>query len=236
MNKPLVSAIIPVFNGEKYLAQALKSIVEQDYQPLEIIVIDDGSTDGSSDIAKSFPNVGYFYQNNEGVASARNLGIKKSNGELIAFLDADDYWLPGKLPAQVDYLLKSPSIHLLFTQLQNELESGTSMPSWINPTNEIDYLPSALLTYKKLFNEIGLFNTNLVLGEDTDWLVRAKDKGFKINVLPQIFLHRRIHESNLSHQSKKYRLDAMFKISKSSIERKKQMEQRNQTTTPVNLD
>lgn len=90
MNRPLVSVIIPVYNGEHYLSFAIRSVLQQDYYPFEIIVVDDGSTDKSGNIARSFKEVHYIYQPNHGVAVARNVGVTAAQGEFIAFLDQDD--------------------------------------------------------------------------------------------------------------------------------------------------
>ena len=107
MGKPLVSVIIPVYNGERYLEAALKSVIEQDYCPIEIIVVDDGSTDKSAEIAKYFKEIQYIFQSNKGPgpANARNTGIRAVKGEYIAFLDADDIWMPNKLSIQMNYLM-----------------------------------------------------------------------------------------------------------------------------------
>ena len=97
MSSPLVSVIIPVYNGQAYLRPTLKSVFAQDYRPLEVIAVDDGSIDRSAEIIRSFPEVVYLYQDNRGHAAARNAGISAANGEFLAFLDADDLWPPDKL-------------------------------------------------------------------------------------------------------------------------------------------
>src|SRR5690242_4967891 len=98
MHGPTVTCIVPVFNGERYLGEALDSIFAQGHQPLEVLVVDDGSTDGSAAVAKSYGDrVRYFFQPNAGPAAARNLGLEAARGEFIAFLDADDLWHRDKL-------------------------------------------------------------------------------------------------------------------------------------------
>src|SRR5574341_1935425 len=102
-----VSAIIPVYNGEKYIEDAIRSVLTQTFSDLELIIVDDGSTDKTGEICKGFlsdSRVKYIYQENQGVSSARNTGIKRSNGEYVAFLDADDYWLPDKTEEQIKFL------------------------------------------------------------------------------------------------------------------------------------
>src|SRR5438045_4181238 len=93
-DNPLVSVIMPVYNGAAYLAGALASISAQTYPRYELVVVNDGSTDDSAAIVQSFPNVRYVYQENQGIAAARNFGVSFSRGELVAFLDQDDYWAP----------------------------------------------------------------------------------------------------------------------------------------------
>src|SRR5436190_9496549 len=98
MNSSLISCIVPVFNGDRYLAETLDSILAQTHRPIEIIVVDDGSTDGTSAIAAEYgEKIRYIRQENSGVASARNLGLQSARGDFIAFLDADDLWHAGKL-------------------------------------------------------------------------------------------------------------------------------------------
>ena len=108
MNLPLVSIIVPVYNGEKYLSETLESILNQDYAEKEIIVVNDGSTDGSEEILQSYIEIKYLSQENKGVPVARNRGIEESTGEFIAFSDQDDVWKSSKLTDQVHFLLENP--------------------------------------------------------------------------------------------------------------------------------
>ena len=114
--RSLVSVIIPAYNAKNYIRETVESALGQTYRNYEIIVVDDGSTDGTGEILKDYQDrIIYLRKDNGGPASARNMGIKKSRGELIAFLDADDVWLPDKLEKQVKFLEENPQIHLLFT-------------------------------------------------------------------------------------------------------------------------
>ena len=127
---PLVSVIIPVYNGGRHLRAALESVFAQTYRPFEVIVVDDGSTDDSSAIAQSFPDVRYIHQQNQGVAAARNRGIDAARGEFFAFLDQDDLWTPEKLKLQIGYLLGHPDLGYTLTQQQFFLEPGETLPPW----------------------------------------------------------------------------------------------------------
>ena len=124
---PLVSVIIPVHNGGRYLRAALESVFAQTYRPFEVIVVDDGSTDDSGVIAQSFHDVRYIHQANQGVAAARNNGIEAARGEFFAFLDQDDLWTPEKLKLQIAYLLSHPDLGYTLTQQQFFLEPGADL-------------------------------------------------------------------------------------------------------------
>jgi len=114
MESPLVSIIVPVFNSSAYVAVALRSALEQDYENKEIIVVDDGSTDSTPEILKTFrEQIVVLTQVNAGPGAARNRGLKHARGTYIAFLDADDFWVPGKLRLQIEYLEQKPEIGAL---------------------------------------------------------------------------------------------------------------------------
>src|SRR5215468_9302617 len=116
MNSSLISCIVPVFNGERYVREALDSILAQTHRPLEIIVADDGSTDGSANVVAAFRDgVRYLRQSNQGPSSARNLGIRAALGDFIAFLDADDLWHPQKLQRQMDRFKTRPELDYCVT-------------------------------------------------------------------------------------------------------------------------
>lgn len=205
MKGPLVSVIIPVYNGAKYIAEAMESVRAQNYDLLEIIVVDDGSTDDTPSIVRSFEDIRYIHQANQGVAGARNTGIENSRGELIAFLDADDYWAANKLNIQVGCMLKHPRIGYTLGRQRNFLESGTSRPFWLREEHLLEehtgFLPT-LLIRRQIFDKVGLFNTNFRISEDVEWFSRVKDAGIPMMVVPEVVLYRRIHDANLSYQSK----------------------------------
>lgn len=112
---PLVSVIVPTYNCAAFVADALDSVLSQDYSPIEVIVVDDGSTDGTRDVlARYGERIKVFQQQNGGPAAARNLAVSKSKGEYLAFLDGDDLWLPGKLTAQMAYIAAHPDAHVVY--------------------------------------------------------------------------------------------------------------------------
>jgi len=227
MDRPLISVIVPVYNGELYLSFAIRSILGQDYDPLEVIVVDDGSTDNSSNIARSFKEVRYVHQSNQGVAMARNIGIAAARGEFIAFLDADDLWASNKLTAQVEYLLKNPQLGYVLAKMHNFLEPGINWPSWqgekFSEEDEYSYSVSALAARKSVFDEIGTFDPRFRIGSDTDWLIRAKEAGIRMAILPDVLVERRIHDSNLCYDYDKpgARLLMWRRLCRASINRKR---------------
>ena len=114
-NNQLVSTIIPVYNGEKYIDDAIQSIFSQNYQPIELIVINDGSTDNTGEILRGYgQKIHVFDQDNQGISSALNLGISKANGSFFAFLDADDLWTPEKIFHQMQIFNESPGVDIVF--------------------------------------------------------------------------------------------------------------------------
>src|SRR5215471_9275789 len=120
MKPSLISCVVPVFNGERYLSETLDSILAQTYRPLEIVVVDDGSTDRTADVVASYHDeVHYFKQANTGVPAARNLGISRAAGAFIAFLDADDLWHPEKLERQMACFKARPELEICLTHVQN---------------------------------------------------------------------------------------------------------------------
>jgi glycosyltransferase involved in cell wall biosynthesis len=222
---PLVSVIVAVFNGQAFLRAALQSIFDQDYSPLDVIVIDDGSTDNTAAIARSFKEARYFYQPNQGVAVARNTGLEKAKGEYISFLDADDLWSPNKLTLQIGYHLQHPEIECSFVKLINFLEPGIEKPWWLRDDQlhigQVDYSPGTLVVRRAVFDRIGVFDPVYRVGEDTDWFARAVDAGVPIGVLTDVVMRRRIHGGNLSYAAPAVRLHTLAKILKASIDRKR---------------
>jgi glycosyltransferase involved in cell wall biosynthesis len=224
MDMPLVSAIIPVYNGERYLAEALQSIFDQDYRPLEVIVVDDGSTDGTAAVARSF-DVRYVYQPNAGHAAARNAGIAIAKGEFIAPLDADDLWAPNKLSVQIDYLLKHPEVGYAICNQRTILEPGISKPSWVRGDQFSEDTKSfglgALVIRREVLDQVGLFDTTYWHGNDSDWFFRANDAGVQMGYVPETLFYRRVHDSNMSYRVSELRAD-LLQVARASVGRKRE--------------
>lgn len=207
MNKipsPLVSVIIPVYNTAAFLATAVESVLAQTYQPLEIIVIDDGSTDESAQVARQFGDkVRYLHQLNQGPAAARNQGIALARGELLAFLDADDWWHPHKLQCQVAHFAQQPDLGYVLCHMRTQIEAAATWPAALNQAHYQNeppcFLPSALLVRRSIFDQIGPFDERYRYSDDADWFLRAKDAVIPYAVVPAPLVYKRIHDRNLSH-------------------------------------
>ena len=230
ISMPLVSVIIPVYNGAAFLATAVASVLAQTYQPLEIIVIDDGSTDESAQVARQFGDqVRYLHQSNQGPAAARNRGVALATGDLIAFLDHDDCWLPDKLQQQVRYLQQNPAAGYVLTRMQSMVEPGVSWPAALDHAHyaqaPVAVLPSALLVRRTLFAQVGLFDPTLPQAEDVDWFARAQDLGVQKGVVDAILLYKRIHAANLSLQAQQ-NTPHLLQALRRSIQRKERDQNR----------
>ena len=210
MTQPKISVIVPVFNGGRYLKECLNSISSQTLTPHEIIIIDDDSTDNSQTIAHEFPAFRYYKQQHAGVAAARNLGIEKSSGDWIAFIDQDDYWCPESLEYRLLHAFTDPAFQIIIGKQQLFLDGLGTAPSWLKPElldRAIDgYLLGCALIQKKLFYEKGMFDSNLRFSSDYDWFFRIKDAGISFQSIDRLVLYKRIHSNNESRHSQ-----ALFK-------------------------
>jgi glycosyltransferase involved in cell wall biosynthesis len=207
MTRPLVTVITAVYNGERFLGEALQSLFAQDYRPFESIVVDDGSTDATPEVVQAFPEVRYVRQANSGQAAARNNALALAQGEYVAFLDADDLWPPHKLSVQIGYLQANPEVAYVLGRQEIMLD-GIDTPAWMTRDSvfgDLDGVPlvSAVIRTDVL-RELGGFDTSYRYAEDRDLFVRVREQGRGIGVVPDIVLYRRFHGSNLtgSHRGK----------------------------------
>lgn len=233
MDRPLVSCIVPVFNGERYLTEALDSILAQQYEPLEIIVADDGSTDDTATIIRSYGDrVRALRQPKSGAPAARNLGLQAARGELIAFLDSDDLWHRDKLARQTARFVARPELEVSVTHLQSfwipelrqEAERFRDHPlSQPQP----GYVTITMLARRALFERVGTFNTALTVGDPMEWFVRAAEHGAVMELLPDTLAYRRLHRHNLSWEAGASRRmttamqDAVLRVVKESLDRRR---------------
>lgn len=203
---PLLSCIVPVFNGERYLAEALDSIIAQDYRPMEIIVVDDGSTDGTAEVAARYGDaVTYLSQPNAGPAAARNTGIKAAKGEFIAFLDADDLWVTDKLERQFARFEARPELGVCVAHSQNfwvpELKEEEQRLRAEGAGEPQPGVLQSMLIRRGVFDTVGLLNPDLKHRDAMEWLGRSRDAGVAMETMPDVLVHRRLHLTNISREA-----------------------------------
>jgi glycosyltransferase involved in cell wall biosynthesis len=227
MKRPLISCIVPVYNGERYLREALDSILAQTYRPLEIILADDGSTDETAALAANYGDqVRYVFQPNAGTAAACNLGLKAAQGDFVAFLAADDLWHPEKLSRQISRFQTRPNLDLCVTYVKNfwipELKEEAERFRNHRISQPLPgYVPQALLARRALFETVGSFNVALRHADATDWLLRAVDQGAVIELLPDVLVYRRIHQTNLSRRMASASREEYVQLVKATLDRRR---------------
>jgi glycosyltransferase involved in cell wall biosynthesis len=196
-----ISVIIPAFNAEKYLAEAIESARQQTLRPAEVIVVDDGSSDRTAEIAKSFSDIIYVRQPNAGVAAALNYGSRVAQGDFIAFLSADDVWCADKLALQWE-ALTGVGNRLVFGHMQHFLspELGPEdVRTLVCPSDPMPaFSAGTMLVRLDTFRALGPFNEAFAVGEFLDWFGRAKDNGVEIVMLDAVVSRRRVHLGNQS--------------------------------------
>ena len=223
---PLVSCIVPVWNCESYLSDAIDSIIGQTYRPIEVIVVDDGSTDRTAEIiARYADRLRAIRQPNAGPGAARNVGIGLARGSYIAFLDADDLWQPEKLERQVGCLESSPDCDLCAVGIKNfwiaelEAERDTFADHEL-AQSQVGYSVCCIMVRRSVFQRVGLFDTRLDVRNDREWFVRVRDMNLNVALIPDVMVQRRIHFSNLTRRAAGKAMDELFEIAKASIARR----------------
>jgi glycosyltransferase involved in cell wall biosynthesis len=230
MSFSLISCIVPVFNGERYLKEALDSILAQSYRRLEIIVADDGSTDKTAAVVATFgEQVRYFRQSNHGPAAARNCGIRLAAGEFVAFLDADDLWHPQKLQRQLERFQRRPELDYCVTHVENfwvpELQDEAARYRDHRISKPLPgYVTGTLMARRAVFQRIGTFNAALGHGDSADWFLRAEQSGASSELLPDVLMYRRLHNSNRSRVRAAMSREEFLRIVKSRLDRKRAVE------------
>ncbi len=226
-NEYLVSVIIPCFEGEKYIADAIESVLNQTHKNFELIIINDGSTDDSKEIIKKYClldlRIKYFYQDNEGVSAARNKGIEKAKGEFIAFLDADDVWEPENLEVKIYVLKEDKTIDWVFSDVYladeslNKIEvivggdDTKILNSLLSRKGDVIHAPSNIVVRTKCLGPSAvLFDKHLSTSADWDFCVQLAAKKFKGKRIPLPLWSYRVLENSMSRNLQALEIDNLY--------------------------
>ncbi len=226
----LISVIIPCYNDGPYLADAIESVLKQGYSQIEIIVVDDGSSDNSEAVAKSYGDqVTYIHQDNQGISAARNTGLKHCKGNYIGFLDADDMWSAGGLSVRLKTLKSHPTAECIYGSVKQFISpdvAETIGKKFICPPDARQgRLAGALILTREAFERIGFFDEELRVGETMDWVARGEQAGVVFFWVKETVLNRRINEHNTLTKDKQDRSDYLRAL-KASLDRQRQSNQR----------
>jgi len=202
MPASLISVIIPTYNCAQYLSEAINSVLAQDYPRLEIIVVDDGSTDDTAAVVAAFGDqLTCIHQENQGIGGARNTGQTIARGDFIAYLDADDLYLPGKLSRQMACFEADPALECVQGHMEQFLspELGPDFTSTVNVNTRLPLaapMASTTLIKRQALERVGPWPIGLTLGTDLEWYARVQEDGVKCLMLEETVLRRRVHRNN----------------------------------------
>lgn len=219
--RPLISIVMPVYNGAAFIREAIENIISQKYPAIELIIVNDGSTDDSEAIIEGLGiDHRYFYQENDGPASARNRGIRNASGEYIAFLDVDDLWPANNLHRLIREIQSDPSLMVVhgYAQLMERMEEDGEYEYTGNPAESFPGYIGAGLYRKEAFDVVGLFDPFMKFGEDADWFKRAGELEIPLQKLKEVTLFVRRHGGNMTQGKNLVELNAL-KVFKKSLDR-----------------
>lgn len=220
----LVSCIVPVHNGERYLAQAIDSIVSQPHRPLEVIVVDDGSTDGSAALAESYGDpVRVIRQEHRGPAGGRDTGIRAARGEFICMLDADDLWVDGKLERQLEQFRLRPELDVCLAFSESFWEPGLEEEERRYRANgkvRGSHHFGTMLVRRSVFETIGPIDAARSYSDQVDWFARMGEADVVVEILAEVLMRRRMHRESMSHSAPNN--DAYLDLVKARIDRRRQ--------------
>ena len=218
-----ISTIMAVYNAERYVSQALDSVLGQTAPPDEIIAIDDGSSDGTPDVLRQFaPRVQIIHQRNYGVSRALNVAITKSTGDALAFLDCDDVWLPDKLKIQSAVLSSEKDLEAVFGFVQQFVSPDLNLEiaqKYIVPdAPQPGISKNSMLIHRRAFERIGPFNEQLATSDFVEWYARANVLGLRWRMLPELVALRRHHPNNAGRRLRSTQHDEILKALKHSLD------------------
>ena len=225
-----VSVIFPCHDGERYVAETIRSVLDQPHAGLEIIVVDDGSTDGTPEAVGAFGDaVRYDRQPHGGASVARNRGVELATGDAIAFLDADDLWTEQALPRLVAALERDPSVGMVLGQMEQfaspELPESARLQFRFSPDPVPARMCGTVLVRRTEYGRVGGFSPRLQTGEFIDWFLRAEELGVRSVTIPDVVLRRRLHRLNHGVVGRDTRQDYV-RVVKAALDRRRAMASR----------
>ena len=232
MNQPeernRVRVVIPVFNGERYLGETLESILSQTYPIYEVVVVDDGSTDGTAAVIRGFGRkIKYLYQPNQGTAAAFNYGIEHTGGDFFAFLGADDLWSDDKTRIQMEAFRTHSGADIISGHVKQffspDVDAGVRKKIQFAKGLIPGQVIPAMLIKRGSFFKVGMFETQWQIGAELSWFLRAGDVGLQIFMLPDLVLLRRIHEGNKGILKRQYATQRA-EILKAALDRRRKQQ------------
>jgi len=221
-----VSVIIPVYNGERHIAETVASVWAQSYRPIEVIVVDDGSTDGTADVVRSLdPPCEYVHQKNQGPPVARNTGLRRSTGDIIALLDSDDLWPANKLGLQLPFLARESNIDMVLGYTQHfrihEATEGSPARTEYAPPFFIIQIGCALFR-REVFDTVGGFAPELTYSDDHDFLLRTREHSIPTKMIHETTILYRRHPGNMTQIEGHYS-PSFLALIKRSLDRRRAM-------------
>ena len=227
MSAPTISLVMALLDGERFVAQALDSVMAQTRRPDEIVVVDGGSTDRSPEIAASYDGVRVIAQRDRtgGFAGAWDEGIAVTTGDAFALLDSDDVWAPGKLERQAALLAGDPGLGYVIGLVRHFLEPGYELPEAVRPeildVDRIALMPGAALVRRSAYERVGPWATGYTIAADIDWFARAKDILGPPGVVHERVISKRVHDSNVSVVRAQSLNREILSLLRASVERRR---------------
>ena len=218
-----LSVVMPAFNHARYIAEAIDSVLAQIPDDAEVIVVDDGSSDETATIAERIgPPVRVIRAEHAGIGATMNRGIAEARGALIASIDADDRWLPGKMALQLAALDDDPSLDVVFGYVRQfvspEVTDGARYELTGQPMAGL--VRGTMLIRREAWDRVGPMETDLVLGEFISWYARAVDAGLTMRMLPDVVYERRVHGRNTVIRERDAQGD-YIRVVKAAIDRRR---------------
>ena len=204
-----ISAVLPVRNAEVHVRRALASVFAQEHIPDEVVVVDGGSSDRTLAVVAEFATVRVVRQTGDGLADARNLGVASTDGDLVAFLDADDRWTAEKTVRQVSWLDARPDVGVVTGMMVRD-DATTPEPGMT---------PGATLIRRTALTQLGPFDTRHRIGCDTDWLMRAREAGLGPVLVDELVLHKGVRADSLSRDVDEYRRE-LLRVARDAVRRR----------------